>query len=282
MSQRIISHSRRERLDAILECLLADETESAQSLATRFGVSLMTVHRDLDELQRRGVVRKFRGGVSVARTSTYEISAPLRRLVAVPQKKAIAAAAARMVGPGQSILLDDSTTAAMMLDHLLGVEELYIVTNYLPTLTRIAHEGGPTVAAIGGTFDVGHESFLGVGAVGAIRAVRVDIAFFSTTTADVDGIYHQEESIVAVKSEMMRSSRRRVLLVDSGKLGDTSLHQVADWGAVDHLVTDAGADADLLGTLRSHGVAVTVVDPALHSTDSGSGTDAADQDNEEK
>lgn len=288
MTQRSISESRRERLDAILECLIADETESAQSLASRFGVSLMTVHRDLDELQRRGVVRKFRGGVSVARTSTYEISAPLRRLVAVPQKKAIAAVAARMVGPGQSVLLDDSTTAAMMLDHLLGIEDLHIVTNYLPTLARIAHEGGPTVAAIGGTFDVGHESFLGVGAVGAIRALRVDIAFFSTTTADVDGIYHQEESIVAVKSEMMRSSRRRVLLVDSGKLGDTSLHQVAEWGGVDDLITDAGADVSLLDALRSRGVSVTVVDPtphgepAFHDTDSGPGTDAADQDNEEK
>ncbi|MGX6512794.1 DeoR/GlpR family DNA-binding transcription regulator [Rhodococcus sp. SJ-2] len=282
MSQRIISHSRRGRLDAILECLLADETESAQSLATRFGVSLMTVHRDLDELQRRGVVRKFRGGVSVARTSTYEISAPLRRLVAVPQKKAIAAAAARMVGPGQSVLLDDSTTVAMTLDHLLGIEELHIVTNYLPTLTRIAHEGGPTVAAIGGTFDVGHESFLGLGAVGAIRALRVDTAFLSTTTADADGLYHQEESIVAVKSEMLRSARRRVLLVDSGKLGDTSLHQISEWDAVDDLITDVDAPADLLDALRSRGVTVTVVDPAPRTTEPAPGTEAADQHNEEK
>lgn len=263
MTQRIISTSRQVRLDAILECLLADENETAQSLSTRFGLSLMTVHRDLDELQRRGVVRKFRGGVSVARTSTYEISAPLRRLVAVPQKKAIAAAAARMVAPGQSILLDDSTTVASMLDHLLDIEELHIVTNYLPTLTRIAHDGGTTVTAIGGTLDMGHESFLGVGAVAAIRNLRVDTAFFSTTSADLDGTYHQEESIVSVKAEMMRSARRRVLLVDSGKLGGTSLHRVSGWEVVDDLVTDIGAPADLLGALRAQGVRVTTIDPAM-------------------
>jgi len=263
MTQRIISTSRQARLDAILECLLADENETAQSLSTRFGLSLMTVHRDLDELQRRGVIRKFRGGVSVARTSTYEISAPLRRLVAVPQKKAIAAAAAAsMVAPGQSILLDDSTTVATMLDHLLDIEELHIVTNYLPTLTRIAHDGGATVTAIGGTFDIGHESFLGVGAVAAIRNLRVDTAFFSTTSADLDGTYHQEESIVPVKAEMMRSARRRVLLVDSSKLGGTSLHRVSGWKVVDDLVTDIGAPADLLDALRAQGVRVTTIGPA--------------------
>lgn len=187
MVQRSIRSSRQDRLDSILGCLIADETASAQSLAARFDVSLMTMHRDLDELQRRGIVRKFRGGVSVQRTSTYEITAPLRRLVAVPpQKRAIAAAAAALVSPGQAVLLDDSTTAASMLDHVLDVEDLHIVTNYLPALNRIAEGGTATSTAIGGTYDAGHESFLGVGAAAAIRAIRVDTAFLSTTTADAE------------------------------------------------------------------------------------------------
>ncbi|NLE82059.1 MAG: DeoR/GlpR transcriptional regulator, partial [Rhodococcus sp.] len=164
MPPRILSTSRQERLDAIVERLLAEERESAQSLATHFEVSLMTVHRDLDELQRRGIVRKFRGGVSVARTSTYEISAALRRLVAVPQKKAIARYAATLVAPGRSVLLDDSTTVATMVEHIVDVEALHVVTNYLPVLDRIARHGGVTLTAIGGTLDAGHESFLGIGA----------------------------------------------------------------------------------------------------------------------
>ncbi|GAB2643785.1 DeoR/GlpR family DNA-binding transcription regulator [Prescottella soli] len=261
MVQRSISDSRQERLDAILEYLLAEGDASAQSLAGRFGVSLMTAHRDLDELQRRGIVRKFRGGVSVQRTSTYEIAATLRRLVAVPQKRAIAAAAYRLVEPGQSVLLDDSTTAATALDHLLKVEGLHIVTNYLPAMSRIATDGRIALTAIGGTYDIGHESFLGVAAASAIRGMRVDTVFFSTSSADIAGTYHQEESIVAVKTEMIRSARRRVLLMDSSKLGGTSLHLVSDWSAIDDLITDTAAPAELLDTLRSRGVAVTVVDP---------------------
>lgn len=261
MTQRTISDSRQERLDAILEYLLVEPDASAQSLAVRFGISLMTAHRDLDELQRRGIVRKFRGGVSVQRTSTYEIAATLRRLVAVPQKRAIATAAQRLVEPGQSVLLDDSTTAASMLDHLLDVEDLHIVTNYLPALSRITADGRAALTAIGGTYDVGHESFLGVAAAAAIRSVRVDTVFFSTSSADAAGTYHQEESIVAVKTEMIRSARRRVLLMDSSKLGGTSLHLVSDWSSIDDLVTDAAAPDDLLAALRARGVTVMVVDP---------------------
>ena len=271
MGKRSIRSSRQDRLDSILECLIADEGASAQSLAARFDVSLMTMHRDLDELQSRGIVRKFRGGVSVQRTSTYEIAAPLRRLVAVPQKRAIAAAAATLVSPGQAILLDDSTTAASMLDHVLGIEDLHIVTNYLPALNRIADAGTAGSTAIGGTYDSGHESFLGVGAVAAIRAVRFDTAFVSTTTADANGTYHQEESIVAVKTEMIRSARRRVLLADSTKLGATSLHLVCDWESIDDLITDIGAPAELLDMIRARGVRVTAVTP-----ENGAGTSDAE------
>ncbi|BDC70336.1 DeoR/GlpR family DNA-binding transcription regulator [Prescottella equi] len=273
---RSISESRQERLELILECLLAQPDASAQRLAAHFEVSLMTIHRDLDELQRRGVVRKFRGGVSVQRTSTYEIPATLRRLVAVPQKRAIAAAAAGFVEPGQSLLLDDSTTAATMLDYLLGIEDLHVATNYLPSLSRIAADGRASLTAIGGTYDTGHESFLGIAAVAAIRGLRVDAAFFSTSSADADGTYHQEESIVAVKAEMLRSARRRVLLMDSSKLNGTSLHLVSDWSAIDDVVTDSAAPQGLVDALRARGVSITVVSP-----DDGEDRDS-NETNEEK
>ncbi|MGX7727967.1 DeoR/GlpR family DNA-binding transcription regulator [Rhodococcus sp. 2H158] len=257
---------RQERLDAILESLLADDHATAQGLAERFGVSLMTVHRDLDELQRRGVVRKFRGGVSVERTGTYEIAAAVRRRLALPQKRALGAAAARIVAPGTSIMLDDSTTVATVIERLADVEDLRVVTNYLPGLAALTHHTGIETVALGGTFDVGHESFLGAGALAAVRGVRVDTLFLSTTTADTDGLYHQEDSIVALKTEMLRVAARRVLLLDSGKIGRRSFHLVADWRAIDDVLVDDGAPADFVDGLRTRGVRVQVV-PVPPATD---------------
>ena len=58
---------RRERLDAILKAIEVGETD-VDGLAARFGVSKMTIHRDLDELEQGGLLRKVRGGASIQST----------------------------------------------------------------------------------------------------------------------------------------------------------------------------------------------------------------------
>ena len=84
---------------------------SANDLVEAFGVSVMTVHRDLDELERQGVVRKYRGGVSAQPTSVFESNVAYRLNTAQTEKTAIARHARAMIEPGMSVMLDDSTSA---------------------------------------------------------------------------------------------------------------------------------------------------------------------------
>ncbi|MGX1748386.1 DeoR/GlpR family DNA-binding transcription regulator [Glutamicibacter protophormiae] len=250
--------TRPQRLEEILQLLLDDEKSSAQSLAARFDVSVMTIHRDLDELQRRGMVRKFHGGVSVARTGNHEIAASLRRNIATENKQRLAECAAGLLHPGQSLFLDDSTTVAFMAQAIAGIEGLGISTNYLPLINTLAESGAAEVRAIGGAYNHSHESFLGLAAVRAVEELRVDVAFVSTSTADADGFYHQEEAIVELKMAMLRSARRSVLLMDSSKLGQSSMHRLGGWEHVDDLITDMQAPGDFLGQLKALGVRVHV------------------------
>jgi DeoR/GlpR family transcriptional regulator of sugar metabolism len=259
MSQRIVRSARQERLHGILQTLLEDKSASPQSLAAFFDVSVMTMHRDLDELQRRGLLRKVHGGVVVERTRSHEIAASLRSLLAVPQKLAIAKAAAQQVRPGEVVMLDDSTTAARVIPHLLGIEDLRVATNYLPALADLTASGEVAVQALGGDFDHAHESFLGLGTIQAVRALRADLLFFSGTSADLAGVYHQEEKIVALKEHMVASSRRCVLVMDSSKFGQDSLHLMTEWHDIDQLITDDGISNEILDGLRSQGVDVQVV-----------------------
>lgn len=259
MSQRIVRSARQERLHGILQTLLEDKSASPQSLATLFDVSVMTMHRDLDELQRRGLLRKVHGGVVVERTRSHEIAASLRTRLAVQQKLAIATAAARQVRAGEVIMLDDSTTAAGVIPHLLGIEDLRIATNYLPALIELATTGDFAVQALGGDFDHAHESFLGIGAIQAARAIRADTLFFSGTSANLSGVYHQEEKIVALKAQMVASSRRCVLVMDSSKFGQDSLHLMTEWHDVDQLITDDGISDEIVEGLSSQGVDIQVV-----------------------
>ena len=106
----------RKRL--ITDAVLASGSATAQDLANQFGVSLVTIHRDLDELERRGVVRKFHGGVSAQPSGVFESQMPYRLASMTAEKEANAQAALGFVEPGMSILLDDSTTVLAMIDGL--------------------------------------------------------------------------------------------------------------------------------------------------------------------
>ena len=108
------------RKRAITEAVLDSGSATAQDLASRFGVSIVTIHRDLDELERRGVVRKFHGGVTAQPSGIFESQMSYRLTTMAAEKTAIAQLALQHVQPGMSILLDDSTTVLKMVDGLPG------------------------------------------------------------------------------------------------------------------------------------------------------------------
>jgi len=118
----------------ISELVLARGSMSAQDLVDEFDVSLMTVHRDLDELEKRGVLRKVRGGVTAQPSSVFESLMPYRLTAMADQKRRLAEHALRYVEPGMSLMLDDSTTVLKMIPGLAGITPLHVATNFLAGL----------------------------------------------------------------------------------------------------------------------------------------------------
>ena len=157
-------HARTTRQQRIVDHVLTQGSASAAELVDLTGVSLMTVHRDVDELVRRGLVRKFRGGVSAQPTSVFESHSEYRLTVRIAEKNAIAATALEMVEPGSSIMVDDSTTALALVRRLDEVGPLTVVTNYLPArfdITRVDVEDGMSLyghlRALGVNLKIAHQ-----------------------------------------------------------------------------------------------------------------------------
>lgn len=245
-----------ERQDEIAAQIMSAGTTTAAELAEHFGVSLVTMHRDLDALARRGMVRRFHGGVTAQPSSVFESNVTYRLALAAAEKQQIAAAAAPLIEPGMSVLLDDSTTTLALLDQLVDVRPLTIITNFLPIIRTVVEWSEIDLVALGGVYNSTHDSFLGAPCVEAAAALRADIGFFSFAGVADGAVYHPEPEVVVVKRALMEIAKRRVLLVDHSKIGRTALHRAATIDAFEQVVTDAGADRAALADLRRRQIPV--------------------------
>jgi DeoR/GlpR family transcriptional regulator of sugar metabolism len=244
----------------ILDLVVSRHSCSAQDLAQAFDVSLMTIHRDLDELERRGVVRKFHGGVTAMPSAVFEAQMSFRIAAHPEEKEKVAQAALRHVEAGSAILLDDSSTVLPMVPGLADLAPLHVATSCMTTLRQLADisDVGISVIGLGGDYDPMHDAFVGTVCLDQIAGLRVDAFFMSTSAVKGAEAFHQEARIVAVKRAMMRVATRRYLVVDGSKFGRVALHKVAPLTDFDLVICDSSTSAEHLRELDTAGVAYEI------------------------
>lgn len=248
----------KQRRQALAEHLVQVGSAHPQELADRFGVSLVTMHRDLDDLARQELIHKFHGKVTALPVSAFENNVGYRRRLAVAEKKAIARLAAECVEPGMTILLDDSTTTLELAHAIAEVESLTVITNFQPIIAMFIDRPNIRLIALGGEYSAAHGSFTGTPCIVAAGAVHADLGFYSFGGITGGQAYHQDHMIVLTKQALLAVAPRRVLLADHLKLGKAALHRVVGLDAFEQLVTDSGADPESLAELRDHGPEVRV------------------------
>lgn len=248
----------RERQAEIRELVVQQGFARASDLAAAFAVSLMTVHRDLDELQRQGWLRKVRGGATARPSAQFHGDVRHRMQTHVEEKRQLARAAIELVEPGHSVLLDDSTTAFMLARLLPARGPLTVITNFLADIALLAGEPGIDLIALGGDYYPAYDAFLGLGTVEAVRPLRADLLFMSTTAIARGRCYHQSQETVQVKRALMGAASRRILLADHGKLSRNAVHELAPLTDFDLVFVDAGIDPELLRDLHARGIRAEV------------------------
>ncbi len=244
--------SRTLRQRRIVDHLSGVPNATAAELAALTGMSLMTIHRDIDDLARRGILRKFHGGVSGLPTTVFESSSDFRLQTQTVAKNALAHVALAMVEPGMSIMLDDSTTV-LSLARLLGdIGPLTVITNYRQVIEEFRENDEIRLIVAGGQYSRTHDSFIGMPSISSVDAFAVDIVFQSTSTMSAEMTFHQEQDIVVMKRSMLGSGTRRVLMMDGTKVGRTSLHRyvpVSDF--TDVILTD-DVDPEIVERVSQH------------------------------
>ena len=242
------------RQQSILDLLAERDNVTVRELTERFVVSAMTVHRDLDTLEKRGVLRKVRGGATAQPSGLYEGSIGFRLSAMREAKQRIARLAARSVEPGSSLVLDDSTTALALIPELAEIPQLTIVTNFVSIVEAVAElkDTDLTVVAIGGTYNPKYHAFGGRLAERALHDLSVDRCFISVPAVDVQrGVFHQEPDQAAIKRMMIEIAGESTLLVDASKFGKRAVHRIVGLEAFASVIVDDSVDPAVVSALHA-------------------------------
>lgn len=258
MQTKDVSVSAHERRERIRQEVRSGGYVRIEQLAGTHGVSVMTIHRDLDVLEEQGWLRKIRGGATATPAAMLETSVRARVADAAQHKAAIAEHALRYVTSSQVIGIDDSTTALAVAERLPALGPLTVVTNFLSVINLLGGEPGVNVIALGGDYHASYDAFLGLHTADMARTMRTDVLFMSTT-AVVDGhCLHRSQETIQVKRALMQTTAKRVLLLDHGKFQRRAVHELAPLTAFDAVIVDADTPRELRAGLETAGVHLEV------------------------
>lgn len=246
------------RQRAITEAVMTAGALRIEEIAERFSISQMTAHRDLDELESRGLLRKSRGVATALSTALVESSDVYRSGRQLAEKEALALAALDFIEPGQAIMLDDSTTAHHVVPHLHGKKPLTVITNTLTVMEQLRATTGVTLVGLGGQYYNWCSAFMGRMTVSAIEALRADVLVMSTSAISDDICFHQTLETVDVKRAMFESSHTRLLLADHTKFEKRALHAMVPLKEFDAVIVDAATDQEHIDRMRDAGTTVVV------------------------
>jgi DeoR/GlpR family transcriptional regulator of sugar metabolism len=246
------------REQAILAALRSTGRVAVGELASRFGVSQVTVRKDLDSLERRSLLRRVRGG-AVGVGASDEGSFEMRLGDSRAAKQAIARAAAEMVHDGDVIAIDSSTTAYYFAREIIHRRNLVVVTNGLAVTTLLMEQSSARVLVLGGVVRRSAASLVGPVGDGLVTRGRIGMGFFGLVgLSPTHGLMDISAEEAQMKRTLANSCDEIYGLFDSSKVKGFGLHSFAPPSHVSGLITDDRVSQDFVSEWRQLDVPVTL------------------------
>ena len=258
-----------EERQAKIEARLQEvEFASLEELAQQVSVSVSTVRRDLDELERTGKARRTHGGARILQPKSEEFVFSLRDTRQADEKEAIGLACASLIQPGQNVIIDSGTTCYHVARQLAD-KVAQVITNSLPVANLFAGSSRHEVLVSGGIIYPRLGVLVGPHAVDTFSKVHADVAILSGSGICEEGIYNSHALLVDIQRAMMAGAARLIFCLDHAKFNRRSTFFLSDFGPVDTVVTDSEAPEPLVTALRSKGIEVVVAPAAPAAAPAG-------------
>lgn len=244
-----------ERQRRIEEHLQKVEFASLEELARQLDASVSTVRRDVTLLEAGGNVRRTHGGARLINPRTDEFTFSARDTHQLAEKESIARAAAELIRPNQSVIIDAGTTCYHVAREL-EAKSPQIITNSLPVANLFASSGRSEVVVTGGVLYPRLNVLVGPQTVEAFSKLRADVAIMSAGGLTLEGITNSHGLLIDIQRAMINAVQRVILCLDHTKFGRHSIAPLCALDEIDVIVTNRGAPSDLVEAVKQKGVDV--------------------------
>jgi DeoR/GlpR family transcriptional regulator of sugar metabolism len=222
---------------------------TVEDLAHSFGVSPMTIRRDLNVLAESGQVIRTHGGAAPAEAVMFEFQFLRRAKLNATAKDRIGAAAASLVRDGQSVLLDSGTTTLCIARHLRERNGITVITTSLPIASVLQRAAGVQTLLLGGYVRREAPDLQGPLTESNLESLRADIAFIGADGIDENGTcYNASLTVARMLSKMIHAAQQVYIVADASKLGRTALASFGHLADFSGLITDATAPTPVRDT----------------------------------
>jgi DeoR family fructose operon transcriptional repressor len=251
-----------ERQRAITDLLLAleDRRATVLQISERLEVTTETVRRDLDVLERRGLLRRIRGGAQLLDATPFEVALAARHAEQFDDKRRIAARLVDELPDGGVMVLDSGSLTLFLAQVIPRDRGLTVVTNNLPAARHLADYEQVRVITLPGTIRGLTSAAVDAWTSRRLQTLTVDVAVVGVNGMSVaQGLTTTNPEEASTKRAMLMTARRRIVPVISSKLGRNSFCSFAAVSELDLIVTDLLAPEAIVAELSAAGPEVVVV-----------------------
>jgi DeoR/GlpR family transcriptional regulator of sugar metabolism len=250
-----------ERKEKILNRLRKIGRININEDAKLFNVSISTLHRDLEDLEKQGLVKKVMGGAVLVGGAHFATHFDKRLQIQAKEKKAIAKMAAQHVRDDTSIFLDHSSTTTFLAREIKqrSYKSLLVLTNSLQIPVELGGVQGIQVISTGGAVESEFKALYGRWVADALQRINLNQIFISVGAISIDvGLMTQMHFINDLFPELFRRSQHINVLVDSSKFYKLCTFQISPLKSSFTIFSDKGLPEDIRGEIEARGLKLVI------------------------
>lgn len=249
-----------ERHQVIINKIKKEGQVKVLSLCDELKVSSVTIRKDLQFLEDKGLLFRAHGGATLNNPYTVDRPVDEKEKIHLGEKMRIGAAAARLIQPNDSILIASGTTVQALAKSIQPGESLTVITSALNVALELIHHPEIEVVQLGGLLRKSSSSVTGPYAKNILADFSCSKLFLGVDGIDLDyGLTTANVMEAHLNREMIRVSQKTIVLADSTKFGKRGFGKICDFDDIDEIITDKGVSEYSIKTLEEMGIKVTIV-----------------------